>query len=139
MHRLLERRIKERIPYLVLVILTMVLGLLSRADFITLPTFLANYAGDTIWAMMVFWGVRFLLPKQPIIVSVLLALGFAYLIELSQLYHAAWIDGIRNTKIGGLILGFGFKFSDLVCYFVGIALGALINLVGLARLRLIKT
>ena len=44
---------------------------------------------------------------------------FFYGIELSQLYHALWIDAIRNTTLGGLIIGFGFLWSDLVCYTIG--------------------
>jgi hypothetical protein len=36
-----------------------------------------------------------------------------------------WIDGIRSTTLDGLVLGFGFLWSDLVCYLVGIAAGVL--------------
>ncbi|MDX8376640.1 MAG: DUF2809 domain-containing protein [Mariprofundales bacterium] len=56
------------------------------------------------------------------------AIVFAFTIEFSQLYHAPWIDQIRSTMIGGLILGFGFKISDLVCYTIGITLGVNISL-----------
>jgi Protein of unknown function (DUF2809) len=59
-------------------------------------------------------------------IIVLLVLAFA--VEVSQLYHAPWIDGIRSTTLGGLVLGFGFLWSDLVCYLVGIAAGALAEL-----------
>ena len=40
----------------------------------------------------------------------------------------AWIDAIRNTTLGGLILGFGFLWSDLVCYTIGIIVGAIIDI-----------
>jgi hypothetical protein len=33
---------------------------------------------------------------------------FSVAIDLIQLYHAPWIDSIRQTTLGGLILGFGF-------------------------------
>ena len=52
-----------------------------------------------------------------------LALVVSLLVELSQLYHAPWIDSVRQTTIGGLILGFGFLWSDLVCYAAGVGLG----------------
>ena len=42
--------------------------------------------------------------------------------ELLQLYHAPWIESIRQTRIGGLILGFGFLWSDIICYAVGIVI-----------------
>jgi hypothetical protein len=54
-------------------------------------------------------------------------------VEVSQLYHAPWIDAIRQTRLGGWVLGFGFLWSDLACYAVGIATGAVAEL-GLSRL-----
>jgi len=46
-------------------------------------------------------------------------------LENEETQEAPWIDGIRNTMLGGLVLGFGFLWSDLVCYLVGIKVGAL--------------
>ena len=43
---------------------------------------------------------------------------------MSQLYHAPWIDAIRDTLPGALVLGYGFLWSDLACYAAGVALGA---------------
>jgi len=57
----------------------------------------------------------------------MLALAFSVAVELSQLYHAPWIDSIRHTTIGGLILGFDFVWSDLVCYAVGVGIGVVIE------------
>ncbi len=56
-----------------------------------------------------------------------LALLFSFSIEISQLYHATWIDSLRATKLGGLILGYGFLWSDLVCYSIGIGVGLLLE------------
>jgi len=60
----------------------------------------------------------------------ILALALAFGIELSQLYQAPWINRARDTTVGALILGFGFRGADLVCYTVGIALGATGEYVG---------
>ena len=49
---------------------------------------------------------------------------------MSQLYHAPWIDSIRHTTLGGLILGYGFLWSDLACYAVGVGLGVVIEIIG---------
>ncbi len=57
-------------------------------------------------------------------------MAFSVAIELSQLYHASWIDSIRQTTLGGLILGFGFLWSDLACYAVGVVLGVLVDVIG---------
>ena len=45
-----------------------------------------------------------------------------YAIEGSQLCHAPWIDTIRHTRLGALVLGYGFLWSDIICYTVGAAL-----------------
>lgn len=52
---------------------------------------------------------------------------FSFAIEFSQLYHSPWIDSLRNTRVGGLVLGYGFLWSDLVSYTVGIGVGVLIE------------
>ena len=52
----------------------------------------------------------------------LLAIGISFAIELSQLYRAPWIDSIRATRPGALVLGQGFLWSDLVCYSAGVVL-----------------
>ena len=52
---------------------------------------------------------------------------FSFAIEISQLYHAPWIDCIRNTTLGGLVLGFGFLWSDLLCYSAGTSIGFLLE------------
>jgi hypothetical protein len=43
---------------------------------------------------------------------------------VSQLHHAPWIDAIRNTRPGALVLGYGFLWSDLACYVAGVAIAA---------------
>lgn len=101
----------------------MLLGLASRAKGLALPEFIATYAGDTLWALMVFWLVRTLKPTLALRHAAYCALAFAYCIEFSQCYQAAWINHIRATTLGGLVLGFGFQYSDLVCYTVGVGVG----------------
>jgi hypothetical protein len=86
---------------------------------------LAEYAGDTLWALMLFLLVSTLLAGRPILVRAAISLALAFLVEISQLYHAPWIDSIRQTTLGGLVLGFGFLWTDLVCYAVGIATASL--------------
>lgn len=85
------------------------------------------YAGDTLWALMVFWCLCLGLRQWDTWKIATLAVVFSFAVELSQFYHAPWIDSLRHTTLGGLILGFGFKSSDLVCYTVGVLLGTLID------------
>lgn len=101
-----------------------VLGLGSRSGWEPLPSFVAAYAGDTLWTMMVYVSLILLWPRLPILQALGLALGFSLLIELSQLYRAPWIDAVRANRLAALVLGHGFLASDLACYTVGAVLGA---------------
>ena len=84
------------------------------------------YVGDVLWAAMIYWGFKFLFAQEPKRTA-FYALIFCFLIELSQLYHAPWIDQIRNNRLGGLVLGFGFLWSDLGCYLVGVLCSYLVD------------
>ena len=117
---------RNRILYLILTIITIILGLLSR-KVQGLPQIISSYSGDALWALMVFFLFSFLFNKKSTIFILVISIIFSYWIEISQLYHAPWIDSIRATTLGGLILGFGFLWSDLICYTVGIVIGAIID------------
>ncbi|MCE6988634.1 DUF2809 domain-containing protein [Dyadobacter sp. CY323] len=108
----------------------MLTGFLSRrllGDY----SFIKLYVGDVLWAMMVFFGLAFIFYKWLTWKVAAAALGFSVCIELSQIYHAPWIDGIRNMPLGGLILGFTFVWSDLLCYSVGVGLGVIVEIFGI--------
>jgi len=57
------------------------------------------------------------------------------LVKISQLYHAPWIDAIRQATLGGLVLGFGFLWTDLVCYLVGVMIGVIAERAIVGRMR----
>jgi hypothetical protein len=119
--------IRTRFVYIIAATVVVIAGLASRRYRGQLPAFLAEYAGDTLWALMLFLLVSTLLAGRPILARALISLALAFLVEISQLYHAPWIDSIRHTTLGGLVLGFGFLWTDLVCYSVGIAIGSLME------------
>jgi hypothetical protein len=120
---------RNRISYLIAAIAVAILGLSSRRYSRLLPESLASYAGDTLWALMVFLGIGVLFPRWSTMRVSIIALLFAFSIELSQLYHSVWLDQIRRTRVGGLILGYGFLWSDLLCYGAGIAIGCILEMV----------
>jgi len=113
--------------YLVLAAVTTASGLLSRSDVLPLPDLIRTYAGDTLWAMMAFWTLRILRPQAATWHLAVAAMGTAFAVEFSQFYHAPWIDRIRGYRLGGLLLGFGFKASDLLCYSIGVAAASIID------------
>lgn len=118
---------RERSIYLISAVATIFLGLASRKYRQQLPQFVGEYSGDTLWALMMFLIVSFLLAGRPLLQRCSIAMILSFAVEVSQLYHAPWIDNIRSTTLGRLVLGFGFLWSDLVCYTVGIVFGAAIE------------
>ena len=117
----------KRLFYLLGIFSSMILGLLSRKAGDTLPVFLADHAGDALWAMMIYFGFRFLLPNKPLRLSLFLSACFCFSIEWSQIYQADWINSIRNTALGALVLGRGFLAIDLIRYTGGILLAGLVD------------
>ncbi len=104
-----------------------VLGLGSRSGWVPLPSFVVAYAGDTLWTAMVYMSLILLWPRLPLRWALGLSLGFSFLIELSQLYRAPWIDAVRANRLAALVLGRGFLASDLACYSVGALAAAAVD------------
>jgi hypothetical protein len=111
---------RNHIVYLISVAIVMGLGLSSRKYAGYLPEYINTYLGDALWAVMIYLFAALLLNNRKPSLIALLSLSFCYLIEISQLYHAPWIDAIRNTRLGGLVLGFGFLWTDIIAYTMGI-------------------
>ena len=114
---------RSRLLYAVLAVAVVAAGLLWRSGLIPLPQWLSNNGGDALWALMVFVGFGILLPRASTLTLALLALTFSWGVEFSQLYHAPWIDAVRATIPGRLVLGNTFNWPDLPAYAVGIGLG----------------
>jgi len=108
-------------------------GLLLRSHYVSLPWVITKYAGDALWALVVFLLFGLILRRASTLRVSLLALAFAWAIEFSQLYHAGWIDSIHATRIGALVLGASFHWPDLLAYAAGIAVGALAESITWAR------
>lgn len=117
----------RRLIYLAVALSVMVLGLSLRRLEQSLPDFFGLYVGDVLWALMAFLGISVFIPNRSTIQRGLIAIAFADAIELSQFYHAPWVDALRRTTVGGLVLGFGVLWTDFVCYAVGVAIGMLID------------
>jgi hypothetical protein len=123
-----------RITYGCLIVIIIISGLLSR-HFSFIPLFI----GDILWALMIYFIVRFLFVDKPVKFLVIVSLLFCYTVELSQLYKAPWINDLRHTLLGRLVLGEGFLWSDLLCYTVGVALGVWVDKIVSKNLRPFKS
>lgn len=113
--------------YFFLVTTVMILGLSTRLFSAYFPNWINLYLGDALWALMIFFLLALLFRARETRWITAGALLFAFSIEISQLYHSPWIDALRKTRMGGLVLGYGFLWSDLASYTVGIGFGFLME------------
>jgi hypothetical protein len=113
----------------VLIALVIAAGVLWRSGLLPLSSFQAKYGGVALWALVVFLGVGFVFCRSSITRVGLAALCIAWCVEALQLYHAPWIDGIRATRLGAMVLGSTFNAPDLIAYAVGIAVGVMAEFV----------
>jgi len=112
---------RNRIIYALFIIVIIGIGLVSRADFI--PKLIYPYLGDVLYALMIYFIIGFLFPRFRSLKVALISIVICFIIELSQLFEPDWIIEIRRNKLGGLILGYGFLWSDLISYIIGGVMG----------------
>jgi hypothetical protein len=124
---------RNRLLYFFLLLVILVLGLASRRAELSMPDFIRKYAGDTLWALAAYLFLAMVLPKLHPYKTALYTWIFCVVIEVSELYKAPWIEAIRNTTLGALVLGFDFYWPDFLCYATGILLGLLPELLLLRR------
>lgn len=113
-----RRIIVPRIIFLCAIIFLCITALYTRKMHGVSPNFFNTYFPDTAWTMAVYCGFGLLFnrgAKQ----NAFAALAFSYLIEISQLFSPPFLVAARSTVIGGLIFGYGFLWSDIICYTVG--------------------
>lgn len=105
------------------VVVTVAAGLASRRP--GLPPLVTLYVGDVLWGVLFFHLFRLIWPRATRLRLWLWALATTELIELSQLCQVPWLVRIRDTALGGLLLGHEFFVSDMVCVALGASLAAL--------------
>ncbi|MGM9480055.1 DUF2809 domain-containing protein [Roseateles sp. NT4] len=122
---------RNRLVYATLVLAVIAAGLASRRYPGLLPAQLGKYPGDALWALMVMLLYGLAWPHASIVRIAMAALATSFAVEFSQLYQADWINAIRHTTLGHLVLGSGFHAMDLLAYSVGVAAGTMAELLAL--------
>lgn len=90
----------KRLKVLCTIGFIIILGLSSR-EIQWIPLFM----GDLLYAMMVFFIVQWVLIESNKLKIASIALVMTFAIEISQLYQARWINDLRSTFLGRLVLG----------------------------------
>lgn len=121
--------VARRLLYLILFSFFIWLALATRHHSQWFHPLVAKYGGDTIWAGDFLLLLRAISPKTTLWKLALWNYIFGVLDEVSQLWHTPWLDAIRHTTFGKLMLGLGFMWSDIVCYAVGTLLAWLLIII----------
>lgn len=116
---------RRRLTYVALACATIAVGLLVHWCGDGLGPALRDIAGDALWGCMMFWWVSACLPLLRASMRGALAFGVCAAVEVSQLLHTPWLDRVRGTSLGHLVLGSDFDARDLLAYAAGVALAVL--------------
>lgn len=123
-------RLKYRIALLLSVLAIAPLGYVVRFSGFG-PSWFQDGAGSVAYEIFWIFLVALLLPTaSPFRVAVGVCLA-TYGLEFLQLWQPAWLQALRATLPGRLVLGNTFTWSDFFSYFVG----SLIGWLGLRSLR----
>ena len=110
---------RSRVALTIALAIIIPLGLASRKFAYQIPVFVADHAGDFLWTIMIYLGLAFLAPRWSPLKLFLFAFGISVAVELSQLIDVEWLNALRRTLPGRLLLGAGFLWIDLLRYFCG--------------------
>ena len=125
--------VRSRARCIAALALVVAAGLASRSGHRLVPAFAAAHAGDALWATAAFLAIGGALRRARTLVVAAAALAVAFAVELSQLCRAPWLEALRDTTVGALVLGRGFLLADLPRYVAGVALGVLLDVSWLRR------
>lgn len=125
--------LRNRVHYAFAALLVVAAGLASRRWGGASPW--AQAPGDALWATLVFVLVGIARPAWSTGKTAAVALAMAFAVEASQAVHVPWLDAVRRTLPGRLVLGTSFYAPDLLAYAVGVALGAWVEIGVRARAR----
>jgi len=126
-------RVPARAVFVALAVGTIGLGLWVHRGGPALSPVVRDRLGDALWAVMMAWWAGAAAPGARIVARSATALGICVAVELSQLVHGPWIDGVRQTTFGQLVLGSGFDPRDLAAYAIGILAAALFERAVISR------
>ncbi len=114
-------RPRARGPVVAALAAAVAVGLLSRR--FPLPGVLAEHTGDALWTVAAYCLCALAAPAASGRRLMVAAWTLSAAVEASQALDWPWLRAVRGTTVGGLLLGQGAKFADLLAYAVG-ALGA---------------
>ncbi len=126
-----ERR--RQIAHAALAATAIIVGLVVHRVDLGLNRVVRDMLGDALWAFMVFHIVGLLFPRARRWAHAAVALAICVSVETSQRYHVPWLDELRSTLPGHLVLGSGFDARDFLSYSLGVLAAVCVETVRPAR------
>ncbi|MEO5684524.1 MAG: DUF2809 domain-containing protein [Chitinophagaceae bacterium] len=109
----------RRIGYFACVVFLTWLALATRSHRQWFHPLVVEYGGDVIWAGMFLFFLRMIFITTTLWKLALINYALGVADELTQLYRGPWANAVRETRLGRLLFGVGFLWSDILCYAVG--------------------
>ncbi|MDF1836794.1 MAG: DUF2809 domain-containing protein [Planctomycetota bacterium] len=112
-----------RMRYGASLMLVLALGIASQAANGTGWNWVARQLGGAFYVLAGVFLVLFLWPRCRTVWVCLGVLLATVLVEFAQLWHPGWLQALRGTRPGGLLLGSTFHWADFPYYFLGCGVG----------------
>jgi Protein of unknown function (DUF2809) len=122
---LLKSMPRNRPLYALLLVVTIAAGLATRSTLFYLPQILGKYPGDCLWAVMMFLGVGMIFPTLSTSRMAGLVIVICFAVETIKLLPWDWLNSLRQTTLGHLVLGRAFTWQNYFAYSVGVILASL--------------
>lgn len=119
--------------YAGLLVGTMVAGVVVRFVPVGLPAGVVKYGGSGLWAVGFYWVFRAVWGRRPVWWAALAAGVVTAGVEGFKLFRSPGVDRFRGTMVGILVLGRWFSWWDVVAYWVGIRVAAVVDGVWVRR------
>jgi hypothetical protein len=117
--------LRHRLLFLINILAIVPLGYIVRFGHI-LPEFISDAGGSIAYELFWILLVVTIFPRANIRITAISICLATCAIEFLQLYQPPWLQAIRATLPGRLVLGTTFSWKDFPPYFVGCALGLLL-------------
>lgn len=121
------KALQMRVRYLIFALATIAVGLMVHIRGSFLAAGLRDILGDALWAMMIVWWTGVAAPRLPLRTRALVAFAICVAVELSQRFHTPFLDTLRSTQLGQLVLGSGYDSRDLMSYAAGVVVAVVID------------
>jgi hypothetical protein len=108
-----------RFNLFIAIIIIIPLGLVSKFYKGPLDQWLNNYSGGVFYEIFWILLVIFINPKIPPRLAAILVFMITALLEFLQLWHPPFLEAIRATLIGRLLIGTTFDWWDFPHYMLG--------------------